>query len=347
MGIQAIDGIARWGVPTSFTEIVQTSKIDTDSLDANTNISIWTNTDTKPIEAGNGRFYVGSQFDGMDVVNTGGYAYTDDGSTWVYTAAKDLVDDTTIISGLSPQYVGITDLDEALGYLFLGTYYQYATVASYFDYTLGVRDKSNIYNHIPEHPSPIEFVSGSAPQYTNCRVSHSATHVALASIESTDTLHISMGPITPGVIGDLTPTFIPASFDLTGNNNLCIQAINDDLYLLGESGTIYQFDQGGTSLSSPVMTIGTDTEPDRHLTDLGYKYLIASSPENSVLYLPDSDITITLFDDSNRSADIQLLWDSGYTRVENHTVGSEKYIVSAFETLSSQFRVWSNCCSLT
>lgn len=315
-GTEEINGVVWWGEPSPFTEIIETNKINTTTLAA-AGISVMTsNAPYMSMVAGNGRCYVASQSEG--------YAYTEDGSAWFYTAATDVMDPS--ITGDSE---GITDIDEASGYIFMGVFYKIGSVPYDFYYDLAIRDTNNVFNHTPGTPFHITRTNNNNFMVSNCRISHSVSHIALADIDESDNLRISMAAINPGNIGDLTQSYVPASF-VIGNNNLSIQAIENSLYLLGQSGSIYRFDSGGTSLSTSIASVDINAAADRHLTDLGFKYLVASTPQNSILHMPDLDKSITLYDDSNRSEDIQLLWDSGYTRVDNHFIGSEKYLVSVF-----------------
>ncbi len=309
-----IQGVLWWDEAADYSQLVSTNRIDLTNL---VYTSIW-NGQIYPIAADNGRFFLGNQ----NYEVSGLYEYTDDGTTWSYVDAWNIVD--TSITGLSPSNVGIGDITADSGYLFMGLFYIYSTVAQYFDLNLSIRDQNSVYNHEPSHPSPIEYVSADSPPIANIRISHSGSHIALGSVDPSGNLSLSMADLYPGYLGSFSTITYP-SFDINpAIDNLAIAARENQCFLLGTSGSIYRYEAGDAFLSStPVTSIGVNSSTDRHLNILNDQYLIASSTEESAVYLPDENEKIVFYDDSDRPADIQLLWDSGYTTVDFHMFASQ------------------------
>ena len=309
-----------WDEAHGYSQLVKTDRINLTGLN---NIGIYS-LNPIPMASAGGRFYMSSQ----NISGTGVLEYTDNGTSWTSLDASSLVDSS--ITSLSPLYNGVAAITADSGYLFGGLFYMTGSVGpDTFYLNLGIRDRNGSFNYTPSHPSPINYADSSLPHLKNIRITHSSSHIALASVDTSGTLYLSMTDLYPGSVGSFS-NIVSGAFDISAaTDNLSIAALQDECYILGSSGNIYKYVSGSSSLSSvPVSSINVNASSDRHLSSLNDRYLIASSTEESAVYLPDSNEKIVLYDDNNRPEDLQLFWDSGFTTVDFHMFASQGMLIA-------------------
>jgi len=294
------------------------------------NISIWgSNNNYIKMASSNGRLYVSSQIESTN----GRYSWTENGTAWTSVDANTLVD--TDVTALSPSIVGISDICSDSGFLFMGTFYLYSSVASYFGYSLSIADNrggTSAYNLDASHSNSNNYVTSDTVPFRNSRISHSGTHIALASIDSSNSnLYIRMAPVSPGIIGTYS-TAVSGNFDTgTTADNLDIACIDNSCYIIGDSGSVYRYDYNASSVSlSPVFSVPSSTNTYRHLGVFNDKYLVASSPDYSKIFIPETKRAITFYDKNSPPQEVVDLTSKGYT-IDYHLFASKGYLISVLK----------------
>ena len=316
-GTVNINGVAWWSAAGSYTQLAETNRIDTSTSSLTTYFTEADASSYRSIAADNGRFHMSTQSTG----SVGYYAYTDNGTTWTVTDSDSCFGAS--VSGMALE-TGIADIDVSGDYVFRGQLEIYEGAGQYTGYDIGLSNSSNHYYVPNTNPPEIYYESVST---TNYRISYSGTHAVLAGVDDSKNLHIGMPAITPGAApGAISPVTIPFSGEIGTADNLQITSQDSTCYLLADSGAIYSYQAGEIALSSPLFTISADTNTYRHLSLYKSNYLVASSPQESGIYIPEQNMVISLFDAANPDEDIQLLIDQGYT-FNFHLFSSENYLI--------------------
>ena len=316
-GTADINGVAWWNAAGSYTQLVETSRIDTSASSLTTYIAAADASSYRSIAADNGRFHMSAKSTGA----LGYYAYTDNGTTWTVADSDSLFGAS--VSGMALE-TGIADIDVSGDYVFRGQLDIYESASSMIGYDIGISNKTTHY-YIPDNnPPEIDYASVSTDNY---RISYSGTHAVLAGVDDSKNLHIGMPAITLGAApGSISPVTIPFSGEIGTEDNMQITSSGNTCYILGNTGAVYSYQAGGSSLSSPLFTISADTNTYRHLGRFKSNYLAASSPLESCIYIPEDAVKIPIYDASNPSAEIQYYIDLGAS-FNFHLFSSENYLI--------------------
>ncbi|OQY35246.1 MAG: hypothetical protein B6241_01745 [Spirochaetaceae bacterium 4572_59] len=321
---EAISGMLWWDVSSNYTELVETGRIDVSDSSLTSVIQPVDQPSTRSITADNGRFYMALQYDNGDLLSY--YAYTDNGTNWTVKNGNTLVESEISGPPLNAN-VGIPDIVSLGDYLLLGTYYRYSTAATYMAYNLSVVDRNDTYNHTVTDPSEIEYVIAGGIPVPNMRIACSESYAALAAIDESDTLYLGMASISPGSVGTFSPV-TSSSFDIGTADNLKITAIGNTCYVLGDSGAVYSYTAGDSSFStSPVFSLSTVSDTVHQLETFKSSYLTASTPSEALIYLPEVDQTIKIFDIDDPPEDLADLIALGYG-FEFRLFASENYLIA-------------------
>ena len=339
-----MQGVLWWDVTNTFNTLVQGDDVDITGLptsDPNLSVTYTSNGNYIRLSAGDGELYIINQenYYSPGYYEYGGFGYTSDLVSWTGITASSIMSQT--ILDTNPSYFGISDIVYSQNYLITGLYYY--DYASYeLKYGLAIRDMSSTNHYLlttPLHYNYNDMYYGEAQN--NYRISVSDSHIALLSGDSSNTANLSMATYSPGTIGSFT-TATAASFDyLPTVNNMQLQVLGSDSYILGDSGAVYKTAAGSTTISSsPVFTLTTTSGESRYLGVYKGQYLIASSPDNSVIYIPETDDILTLYDSSNIPGEISSFMSEN-AFIEQPSIylfGSEETLVLVSEfTINSTF----------